>query len=210
MTEIRSIWLLARKAAVYTMLALFVASPAALADDDSDDDDDRHDSRRNCARAAVQSLDFIEAGVGGNATLCVSYDGLKGKMRLRGLQGGFAYTVWWVYIDRPDLLPGCPGGGFFDCIGTFFGADPLAVFGRMDSGVASYRGRLRLSDTLDDMHVSSGSQIWLLTFGHGPASDDKRQLARQLLTPEDPTAGAPHLGVEANGYPVSLALFERP
>ena len=47
-----------------------------------------------------------------------------------------------------------------------------------------------------------------LVFGHGAADiTDGRRLARQLLTPEDPSIGAPHLGVSPDGYPVANALF---
>lgn len=48
-------------------------------------------------------------------------------------------------------------------------------------------------------------------FGHGAAdTNDKRQLARQLLTPEDPGAGVPHLGIEGRpfGYPAGVVVVE--
>jgi hypothetical protein len=61
------------------------------------------------------------------------------------------------------------------------------------------------------MVVSSGSQVWMLMFGHLAADfNDRRQLARQLLTPEDPGAGFPHLGVAARGYPAAIAIYEIP
>jgi len=185
---------------VFFMAAVFALGSTQSIAHASDDDDD------NCYNTAVESLDFVEMGVTGRAKLCVSESGLKGRMQTRKLTPGNPYTVWWVYIDEP----GCAGGGFFGCIATFFGDDPLAVFGRMDSGISPHKGRLKFFDKLDDMRVSNGSQVWFLVFGHGPASADGRQLARQLLTPEDPTAGAPHLGVTANGYPVAVAIFELP
>ena len=50
--------------------------------------------------------------------------------------------------------------------------------------------------------------VWFLVFGHGAADmTDGRRLARQLLTPEDPSIGTPHLGVTPDGYPVANALF---
>lgn len=169
----------------------------------------------DCYEAAVQDIDFfamIEAPLSGDSRLCVADNGLKGDLRVAGLTEGFAYTVWWVYIDQPG---GC--SGFFDCIGTFFlDSDPdpdgpLAVFGRMDSGVGDKNGKIKFSDRLDDMVVGSGSQVWMLMFGHGPADyTDLRQLARQLLTPEDPGAGYPHVGVDPRGYPAAVAIYEMP
>ncbi|NOX70137.1 MAG: hypothetical protein GXP15_13195 [Gammaproteobacteria bacterium] len=180
-----------------TVIALGATQSGAYAHKNNDN---------NCYKTAVESLDFVEMGVSGKAKLCVNESGLKGDLEVNHLTPGNPYTVWWVYIDDP----GCPGGGFFGCIATFFGDDPLAVFGRMDSGISPHKGHLEFSDKLDDMQVRSGSQVWFLVFGHGPASTDGRLLARQLLTPEDPTAGAPHLGVDANGYPTAVAIFELP
>ncbi|MDX1480857.1 MAG: hypothetical protein R3315_04225 [Woeseiaceae bacterium] len=163
----------------------------------------------HCAESGVTSLDFtgIESGFSGSARLCHADNGLKGDLSLSGLTPGNAYTVWWVYIDQPPA--GCDGS-FFACIETLFGDNPLMVFGRMDSGIGPANGKDKYSDRLDDMTATSGSVIWLLALGHGEASDDGRQLARQLLTPEDPNAGFPHLGVELNGYPVAMASFVTP
>ena len=91
-----------------------------------------------CDNVEVMSMeDFpgfpvqIEQGLGGWGRLCVTDNGLRGRMRVKGLTPKNAYTVWWVYIDRPSDLPGCPSDDpaqlLPSCIGTFFGADPLAV-----------------------------------------------------------------------------------
>ena len=164
----------------------------------------------SCFSAEVEDVEFftpdLEAPLSGDSRLCVADNGLKGDMRVAGLTPGYAYTVWWVYLDQPG---GC--SGFLECIVTFFGVDPLAVFGRMDSAVAPRNGKTKFSDRLDDMIVGSGSQVWLFMFGHGPADDtDLRQRARQLLTPEDPSAGFPHLGVAFRGYPAAVAIHEIP
>ena len=48
--------------------------------------------------------------------------------------------------------------------------------------------------------MKCGAQIWMLIFGH--SADDRgdgRHLARQLLTPEAPAFGVPHLGNEDDG-----------
>jgi hypothetical protein len=62
-----------------------------------------------------------------------------------------------------------------------------------------------------DLRPSKGAQIWLLVFGHGPADTaDRSHLARQLLTPEDPAVGAPHLGNVVDGErgrPAAVAVF---
>jgi hypothetical protein len=63
------------------------------------------------------------------------------------------------------------------------------------------------------MQPSSGAELWLLMLGHGPADGDGRLLARQLLTPEDPLAGMPHLGnmVDGTGFtPVAITVYILP
>ena len=131
------------------------------------------------------------------ASLCITQRGIKSQMRVKNLEPRHAYTVWWVYFDDPGKcdIPFECGLGDFEL--GMPNADPVVVLGRMDSGVASRRGRLRFGDFLDDMQPSSGSQVWLVVFGHGPADySDGRQLARQLLTPEDPGLGLPSPGRE--------------
>jgi hypothetical protein len=66
----------------------------------------------------------------------------------------------------------------------------------MSDVVAPRNGRATLSGDVPDLQLASGSQVWLLLKGHGAAntSDDLAR-ARQLLTPEDPTIGAPNLGI---------------
>jgi len=44
--------------------------------------------------------------------------------------------------------------------------------------------------------------------GHGEADfSDGRKLARQLMTPEDPDLGAPHLGNHVDGPSFTIAAF---
>lgn len=146
----------------------------------------------------------------GSAQLCISPRGIKAKMKVRQLVPGDAYTVWWVYFDDPSACA-IPG----QCGDPDFGGDnPLAVFGRMDSIVAPGNGRVILSGQVRGMRPSSGAQIELLMFGHGPVDEtDGRHLARQLLTPEDPAAGAPHLGNNVDGplgFPAAVVRFTAP
>ncbi len=177
----------------------------------SGDNDNHQDGSRFCDRDGVTELAFVEAGASGDTTLCANQNGLRGRMKVTGLTPGNAYTVWWVYIDDPNT---CAGGfpdvgrcGFAD----FAGDKPPVIFGRMDSGVAPRRGLLHFSGGVPGMQASAGSEVWLLAFGHGPADySDGDRLARQLLTPEDPNAGAPHLGNFVDGglgYPVAVSVF---
>ena len=190
----------------------------------------------NCDSNSLTS--FWEEDISGNSlsgkgTVCVTRFGLWSTMQVRGLTPRNAYTTWWVYIDdpascasfplpSPDVIPfpepenyagPCGLADFFtlDPSGGFL--NPLAVFGRMDSVVAGHRKRTRFAGDLRDFEPSSGSQVWLFVFGHGPADQsDKRQLARQLLTPEDPGSGVPHVGIEGRpyGYPAGVVVIDIP
>ena len=190
----------------------------------------------NCDSEGLTS--FWEEDVGfnelsGKGTVCATPFGLWSTMQVKGLTDGNAYTTWWVYIDDPGSCanfplpsPGvipfpepahfagpCGLADFFtpDPSGDFI--NPLVVFGRMDSVVAKHRRKTRFSGDLRDFTPSPGSQVWLFVFGHGPADEsDKRQLARQLLTPEDPLSGTPHVGIEgrAYGYPAGVVVIDIP
>ena len=127
---------------------------------------------------------------------------------------GDAYTVWWVYFDNPSL---CTHGGAGVCGDSDFapseagGGTPLGVFGRFGSAIAPRNGKVHITGTWGGMQPSSDAELWLLMLGHGAANDgDGRHLARQLLTPEDPAAGAPHLGnaVDGTGFtPVAITVY---
>ena len=159
--------------------------------------------------------------------MCVTPWAMLSRMKVRGLTAGNAYTVWWTYVDDPescqnfflttDIAPipaDEPVGYAGHCgIVDFSGPDPLGVFGRMDSVVPHRDGSVYFSGTLRSFVPSSGSQVWLWIFGHGPADEsDNKHRARQLLTPEDPTAGIPHLGIEGRpfGYPAGIVVFDIP
>lgn len=152
-----------------------------------------------------QDIIDLGAGVEGFTFLCIEPRGIQGQLQIEGLVPGDAYTVWWVYFDDPSLCETPNECGDVD----FGGDDPLAVFGRYGSVVAAPSGKAHINDRLNGMKPSSGSQIWILMFGHGAADfSDGRHLARQLLTPEDPLAGAPHLGIVdgPTGFPVALTV----
>jgi hypothetical protein len=119
-----------------------------------------------------------------------------------------AYTVWFVYIDKPAncQTPDCSDA-------SPVGNNPLMVFGRMDSLVADKTGRAHFWGDLRAFRLSKGSLVWLLVFGHGMASEtDNRYRARQLLTPQDPSLGdamgAPIDGPVGQG--VAIGVFNIP
>jgi hypothetical protein len=156
-----------------------------------------------------------------DATLCVSTkDGVSAEVKAKGLTSGNAHTFWFAYVDNPSL---CTGGGPGVCAPPDFGAlppsgnamaDPLGVFGRLDSTVVDKKnGKETFSGAIGGLRLSSGSLVILLLYDHGPAKSDNRLLARQLLTPEDPAAGAPSLGIVANGSLFTervIAIFNLP
>ena len=146
---------------------------------------------------------------------------LQSEVTVRNLDPGVAYTVWWTYLDDPTLCTGDSSGtggasltgGVSGCeLADFEGDKPLGTFGRMTSGIAPHTGRLNLRGTLGGMQPSPGSEVWFWLFWHGPAAiGDGAALARQLLTPEDPNAGAPHLGNFVDGmrgFPAATMVFK--
>lgn len=177
---------------------------------------------------------FTGNEMGGRAGLCTTRRGLTGNMQVSGMIPGSPYTVWWVYIDNPgacvnfpltpensDVPIPEPLGYATPCgLADFFTPDesgeflnPLAVFGRMDGILANDRRTNNFKGSFKDFYPSSGSQVWMFVFGHGPAKlEDNRELARQLLTPEDPLSGIPHVGIEGRpfGYPAGVAVFRIP
>jgi hypothetical protein len=172
-----------------------------------------------CDHQAAVAFPFFEPDVTGTGKLCVLPGRLQGQVRLGNLTPGNAYTVWWTYQDDPTLctgntpLPVSLTGGESPCeLGDFEGEKPLGTFGRMASGIAPRNGRLNLRGELGGMQPSSGSEVWFWVFTHGPAdTSDGAALARQLLTPEDPAAGAPHLGNLMDGqrgFPAATVVFD--
>ena len=160
-------------------------------------------------RCFAEKIEAQIVDASGHALLCATKRGVRAWMSAKSLIPDDAFTVWWVYFDDPSK---CAEPGACDAP-DFGGGNPLAVFGRMDSSIAPRKGRLNFRGRIGGFRPSPGSQIWLWIFGHGPADRaDGRQLARQLLTPEDPTAGAPHLGIVGGplGFPAAVVKFDIP
>lgn len=182
-------------------LGLLFPSTEALADEGG---------CRGKLKATVAPL--MEPNIAGKARLCINGDGVSGSFDVEHLQPRDAYTIWFVYFDDPTQ---CVGGGPGICGEADFGGDkPLGVFGRYDSAIGPADGEERFEGSVRGLRLRRGSQVWLLLFGHGPAdTSDHSHLARQLLTPEDPLAGAPHLGNVIDGLrgkPAAVAVFNIP
>ena len=196
------------KHAAIVLAAPFLPLTAAYADD------------YGCDHEPAVAFPFFEPDVSGSGKLCILPNRLQAQVRLSNLMPGNAYTVWWTYQDDPTLCTGDASqtggtsltGGVSGCeFADFEGDKPLGIFGRMASGVAPRSGRLNLRGELGGMQPSNGSEVWFWVFTHGPANlSDGAALARQLLTPEDPGAGAPHLGNIVDGprgAPAATVVF---
>ena len=187
------------------VLSVGLLSPLAEARDDDSE----------CRSQALVTL--ANSGVHGRATLCTTARGVRAKIQTKGLTPGTAYTTWFFYFDNSSL---CTGGGPGVCGGKDLGfgdpsANPLGVFGRLDSTVADENGKETFSGRAGSLRFSSGSQVWLYLESHGPAvTTDNRRLARQQLTPEDPAGGAPNLGNVVDGAggtaDAAIAIFDIP
>ena len=175
------------------------------------------------AAARCETQSFEQTGavqpVHGESVLCERRWGLQADVRLDGLEPAHAYTLWWVYFgdvtqcaepgdcQYVDLLPtsaefypgyaGCPIDDS-SCTGAQY--PPVGVVGRMGGLVASSSGTAWVRDRLYRVNPPPEAELWLVVLGHGPAeASGGRALARQLLTPQDPVLGAPHLGTETDG-----------
>ena len=158
-----------------------------------------------------QPLMAVQESVKGNGSLCAGSGGVSARLEVSGLIPGDAYTFWFLYI--PD------GAACAADEATCFGASatggqqnavPNEAFGRLSDVVAPKNGKATLSGNVPDLQLSSGTQVWLLLKGHGPANtSDNLALARQLLTPQDPTIGAPNLGIVGGSVAdnAGLAVF---
>jgi hypothetical protein len=149
------------------------------------------------------------SGVTGSANLCISARGVHTRITARDLTPGNPYTVWFVYFDNPQncLNPGhCTPADTTTPV-----ADPEGVLGRYDSIIAA--GTRGIFSGHVGLIPSSGSEIHMPIFAHGSLSPDGHIRARQLLTPQDPSLGAPGLGTSSDGTkgsPVAVAVFTVP
>jgi hypothetical protein len=173
-------------------------------------------SHRHCSGVFLKQpiIALNDTGITGEAKLCVDSSGVRSELAARNLVPGYVYSIWFAYIDQPStcLTPGqCSDPDFY------VGHSPVAVFGRTDSGVAT-RSAGFFSGNVRNLRLSSGSQVWLVAHFHGPASvDDNRELARQLLTAQDPIFGVPEGGAlvdmvngQPKGRPAFIAIFNIP
>ena len=144
-----------------------------------------------------QPLGALAETVHGNGFLCSLPGDVTAGLVVSGLTPDNAYTFWFIYI--PDGTT-C-GADQATCFGASAtggqqNAVPAEAFGRLSDVIAPKNGKAILFGDVPGLRLSKGSQVWLLLKGHGPANtSDNLARARQLLTPEDPTVGAPNLGI---------------
>jgi hypothetical protein len=169
----------------------------------------RADDDNECDGGVAMSTTLAtlnNSGVTGSAKLCISASGVHTRITANNLTSGNPYTVWFVYFDNPMncMNPGhCTPA---DTISPL--ANPEGVLGRYDSIIAT-QSRGTFSGHVG-MIPSSGSEIHMPIFAHGSLSPDGHIRARQLLTPQDPSLGAPGLGTSSDGVkgaPVAVAVF---
>lgn len=131
----------------------------------------------------------------GDAFLCADPDGVSAQVRVAHLTPGNVYTAWFAYLDKRASCAATPCAD-----ADFLGDDPVGAYARMDAVIADDTGKAKFVGDFPGFRLSNGSEVQLVIFVHGPASkDDNRQLARQLLTPQDPTFGAPAAGAKVDG-----------
>jgi len=165
------------------------------------------------AACVKQPVAPLAEKVSGQVSLCQTSENVIAKLELNGLTAGNAYTIWFVYVDDGSK---CAAEGQAACFGaSATGGDQTAVpdeaFGRLTDVIAPKNGKANISGDVPGLQLSEGSQVWILVKGHGPASiSDNLALARQLLTPEDATAGAPNLGIVGGAVAdfTSLNIFD--
>lgn len=192
----------ARLAFVSTVLALLVLHPSLPVADDNGGCDDG-------VALSTSLVTLNNSGVAGSAKVCITSSGVHTHITAQNLTSGNPYTVWFVYFDNPQhcLIPGhCTPGDTTTPL-----ADPEGALGRYDSIVAS--GSRGTFSGHVGMIPSSGSEIHMPIFAHGSLSSDGHIRARQLLTPQDPSLGAPGLGTSSDGTkgaPVAVAVFKVP
>ena len=167
------------------------------------------DAHAACQRQAVAALGET---VSGNVSVCQRASDVSVSLSVKGLLPGNAYSLWFIYVENGAA---CAAAGQAACFGaTPAGGDqsaaPAEAFGRLSDVIAAKNGKAAISGNVAGLRLSKGSQVWILLKGHGPASSDNLALARQLLTPEDATAGAPNLGIVGGNVAdfASLNIFD--
>jgi hypothetical protein len=158
-----------------------------------------------CMTGGVKQM--AQEPITGDAFLCADPVGIRSDIHLTHLTPGNVYTLWFAYLDQRSACAAA-----MCARPDFMGDNPVGVFGHMDSVIADTTGEATLGGSLPGMQLSQGSEVWLLIFNHGTASTDNHlELARQLLTPQDPGLGAPAAGASADGQKGSgtaIAIFD--
>jgi hypothetical protein len=160
-----------------------------------------------CMETALVTM--ADSGVQGQARLCTTDQGVRADIDASDLVAGNAYTVWFVYFDRPSQCATIP------CQPPdTTGDNPPGVLGRLDSTVAGDTGEAHFGAEIRGFWPSTGSEVHIPMFTHGTANtEDNRARARQLLTPQVPGLGTPGLGITADGrqgFMHAVAMFDIP
>ena len=166
-------------------------------------------AQANCSTDQSQPvLPRNGSSISGHGTLVVNNEGADVVIRAENLTPGVAYTTWFLYFDNTAqcLVPNQCGNADLSAPAS----NPAGVLGRLDSAVSGDNGQLTFKGTLRDFHVSAGSSVHIAVYAHGPVDlTNNLARARQLLTPESPSLGAPGLGVGAQkGFLVAGVVFE--
>lgn len=187
-------------------LSTLLAVPAGAAPlSDTWWDQSNPPAQSNCLESPLAPM--ANSGVVGSAQLCLTEQGVRANVQADNLNAGNAYTTWMVYFDDPSVCAAKPCAPA-DAIGD----DPAGVVTRID-GVVADGGPESFAGMYRNLRLSHGGEVHIPIFGHGPANaEDHRELARQLLTPQDPALGA--MGGAAVdgpiGAPVAVAIFYLP
>lgn len=128
-----------------------------------------------CAQAPV--LAEANSPIGGTAWLCFAEGQVTIETEIDGLGPGLVYTAWLQYFDLPSACRSVPCGE-----ADLVGADPAGIGARVDGLIAEAPGRARLAGAFPSLRLSPESRVQLVILTHGPAHDDNKMRARQLLT----------------------------
>jgi len=149
------------------------------------------------AHCQVQPIAAAQESVKGYGFLCSGPGDVSAGLQVSGLIPGDVYTFWFIYVpdgttcaaDQATCFGASATGGQQTAV-------PAEAFGRLSDVIAPRYGKATLFGDVPGLKLASGSQVWLLVKGHGAVNNtDDLARARQLLTPEDPTVGAPNLGI---------------
>jgi hypothetical protein len=106
-----------------------------------------------------------DTGITGEALLCIETSGVRSRIVARNLTPGYAYTMWFAYIDQPSM---CLTPGQCGDLDYAVPYNPAGVFGRTDSLIAQ-SGEDVFSANVRSFHAPAGLRFgWLRIFMDQP------------------------------------------